>query len=46
MKRKTFDKTELALITTPHMDKATMATRFDLDSSMTKVINLIKTWNR
>ena len=45
MKRKSFDKTELALITTPHMDKETMASRFDLDSGMTKVIKLIETWN-
>lgn len=46
MKRKTFDKTALALATTPHMEKETLSMRFDLDSKMAKVIDLIETWNR
>jgi len=46
LNRKSFDKTDLAIATTPHMTKATLATRFDLDASMTKVISLIKTWNQ
>lgn len=46
MKRKTFDKTELALLTTPHMEKEIMANRFDLDCQMKKIIELIKTWNK
>jgi hypothetical protein len=45
-KRKSFDKTELALKTTPHMTVEEMKDRFDLDDSMKRIIGIIENWNK
>ncbi|MDQ8192447.1 ATP-dependent nuclease [Roseibacillus persicicus] len=45
IKRKSFDKMELALSTTPHMDTGFMATRFDLEKRVSKIVELIGNWN-
>jgi putative ATP-dependent endonuclease of the OLD family len=46
MRRKSFDKSKLAALTTPHMTLDSLKTRFDLDASMRSIIGLIETWNR
>lgn len=44
--RKTFDKVKLAALTTPHMTKENLENRFDLGTSMEKIISMVETWNR
>lgn len=46
MRRKSFDKSKLAALTTPHMKLDDIKRRFDLDISMKRIIALIETWNR
>ncbi len=46
MKRKSFDKSKLAALTTPQMTLAQLETRFDLGDRMKKIISIIEVWNR
>lgn len=46
MKRKTFDKSKLAALTTPHMTRSQLENRFDLAIKMRKIIEIIRVWNR
>lgn len=45
-KRKSIDKSELAMITTKEMNKTDLTDRFDLDRSMEKIISMIREWNK
>jgi len=46
MKRKSFDKSKLAALTTPHMTLPLLETRFDLGVTIRKIISIIEVWNR
>ena len=46
MKRKSFDKSQLAALTTPKMTKELLESRFDLDSNLKKIVSIIEEWNR
>lgn len=46
MKRKSFDKSQLAALTTPGMTKELLERRFDLDANLKKIISIIGEWNR
>lgn len=46
MKRKTFDKSKLAVLTTPHMTRSQLENRFDLAIQMRKIVEIIGVWNR
>jgi putative ATP-dependent endonuclease of the OLD family len=46
MKRKGLDKMDLAILSVPHMDKATMLTRFEWGSQMQEIVDRISAWNR
>lgn len=46
MKRKTFDKSKLAALTTPHMTLSQLEPRFDLASQMKKIVGIVEVWNR
>lgn len=45
LKRKHFDKMDLAMISTPHMTRDNMADRFDLEEQMEVIIERIVSWN-
>jgi len=44
--RKTMDKTKLAALTTSHMDLEHLENRWDLGTSMRKIVQIIDIWNR
>lgn len=46
MGRKSFDKSKLAALTTPRMTLDALKGRFDLDTAIGRVMDLIATWNR
>lgn len=46
LKRKTFDKSDLAALATSQMKTEDIQGRFDLDSTIQKVISIIGVWNR
>jgi hypothetical protein len=46
MNRKGLDKMDLAVLAAPHMDRATMSTRFDWDMQMKQIADRVAAWNR
>ena len=46
LKRKTFDKSDLAALATSHMKIEDIRGRFDLESSIQKIVSIIGIWNR
>ncbi len=45
LKRKHFDKMDLAMISTPHMTRDNMADRFDWEEQMKVIVERIVSWN-
>jgi hypothetical protein len=46
MKRKSFDKSKLAVLSTPHMSLHQLENRFDPGSAIKKIVSIIEAWNR
>lgn len=45
LNRKGIDKMELAMVTTPYLDKVGMSTRFDWEAQMKIIVRRIEEWN-
>ena len=45
LKRRSFDKMELALASAPYMTKERMVSRFDWEDEMKKIVDCIESWN-
>ena len=46
LKRKSFDKSDLAALATSHMKLEDIQGRFDLDCTMRRILSIIECWNR
>jgi hypothetical protein len=46
VERKTFDKSDLAVLATSHMKIEDVQGRFDLDCTMRRILSIIEVWNR